>query len=298
MSAHADIPGLSSSMEFVTIGAVSNAGNSFVYGEVSYSDLGAVDHYYKIGVKEVSESQWDLFTADVGSPWTPAGVEYGGVYSWGANAPVVHVSWYEAAQFCNWLTSGSATNGAYQFDGAGGAFSGIDRAAAELSFSSVFVLPSQDEWYKAAYYDTLSADFTLYANGTDDSPIHGVDSNLDALESEGWPVWDVGSGTEEQNGTFDMMGNVWEWLEGALDGELSALDENRDIRGGSAHGPDYASSVENYFNTGYAPEDTTSWLGFRVAVVGSDVVPEPTSVALILVAGGMLIMMKHWMSRK
>ena len=32
-------------------------------------------------------------------------------------------------------------------------------------------------------------------------------------------TWETGFGAGEQNGTYDMMGNVWEWNESAMDGK-------------------------------------------------------------------------------
>ncbi len=37
----------------------------------------------------------------------------------GEHAAAVFVSWYEAAKFANWLTTGDAHNGAYHFDATG-----------------------------------------------------------------------------------------------------------------------------------------------------------------------------------
>ena len=48
-------------------------------------------------------------------------------------------------------TSGDKSLGAYQL-GTGGSIT-VNRAAAISAYSTAYVLPTEDEWYKAAYYD-------------------------------------------------------------------------------------------------------------------------------------------------
>ncbi len=104
----------------------------------------------------------------------------------------------------------------------------------------------------------------------------------------GYPgLWDVGSGSQELNGTYDMMGNVWEWMENnAFPGYHYYFPTyNRSLRGGgnfngiqsltSTYGADYTiPSVESVYN------------GFRVAAI-----PEPCTV-LLLGLGGVMIRKK------
>ncbi len=94
-------------------------------------------------------------------------------------------------------------------------------------------------------------------------------------------AWNVGIGTQEQNGTFDMMGNVWEWNE---TGDVS----DRVILGGSylsipcyeSGGQEYrdlASSRRNFDD----PYSENYSYGFRVAsVAGPTVIPVPALLFL------------------
>ncbi len=75
-------------------------------------------------------------------------------------------------------------------------------------------LPTEDEWFKAAYWN--GSEIQEYATKPGDTLHEG-----DGTSGTGWnynntdPVgpWNVGSGSEELNGTYDMMGNNWEWIE-------------------------------------------------------------------------------------
>ena len=72
------------------------------------------------------------------------------------NKPITFVSWFDAARFCNWLHNGQpsgAQNAATTEDGAytlNGATSGV--AISKNATAKVWI-PSENEWYKAAYYD-------------------------------------------------------------------------------------------------------------------------------------------------
>lgn len=264
---------------FVTIGNPGNTGDTG-----GTPGCGAVGYNYRIGQHEVTNSQWGAFVAAAGAPTGNVVYGYAGdpyypydetAYWAGTNMPTTCVSWYEAAQFCNYLTSGDKSKGAYLFSGDNtnpADFLGIDRALAVASFGTVYVIPTEDEWYKAAYY-TGSA-YSIYANGTNTAPIAGIDANYDFQNTPIGP-WSVGSGTIEQNGTFDMTGNVFEWS------ETLTPDRARYVCGDT-----YATPVDNIGSAHRGltnPSKEVSTIGFRVASV-----PEPTTL-LLLGMGGLLI---------
>ena len=258
-------------IDFVTIGNASNAADTG-----GTPGCGAVSYGYRIGKYEVTNAQWNTFTAAAG---TPTGNDGGHTYSaafTGAQQPTNNVSWYEASQFCNYLTSGDKSKGAYLFSGNNtnpGDFLGINRNAAISSYGITYVIPTEDEWYKTAYYKPDGSGYSLYANGTDTTPIAGVQSNYHS--AIGTP-WDVGTGIEEQNGTFDMMGNVWEWNETLLFGSY------RGVRGGTCSEPADIPLASSY--RGYTvPYYELDIVGFRVAEI-----PEPATI-LLLTLGGLLL---------
>lgn len=259
------------SMDFVPIGNPGNAAHTFSHWSSNYS-WGRVDYHYRIGTHEVTAGQWAQFLdkADLHtSPLHDRG-SFDEPLAWdGPNKPRIQISWYHAAQFCNWLTSGNTRKGAYRFDSASGALTGIDRAAAKREYGQVYVLPTIDEWYKAAYFKPDGSGYSLYANGSSTPPAVYADSNYPGKTDLFNPVWDVGSGKMEQNGTYDIMGNLWEWIEEAKDGSFNSSNELMGLLGGSAH---WVDKVRIGAGTGFIKTqpagDPESWIGLRVVALG------------------------------
>lgn len=247
---------------FVTIGDASNAADGSGYGAVGYT--------YQISVTEVTIAE---FQRAIGAGSGDENHWNDGYRSAGTNAPASNVSLYEAMKYCNWLTSGDVNNGAYVFSG--GVYQSTDRASAISTYGTVYALPTDDEWYKAAYYTGNSGDlWSLYANGTDAIPLHGTTDgwnyyNGGYLIGEPNYIWTVGSGGEEQNGTYDMMGNVWEWME----------DSNGVTRGGG-YG-DAENGLRSSTRGSYNPSSGNTNLGFRVVAI-----PEPASAMLVFFGAG------------
>ena len=94
-------------------------------------------------------------------------------------------------------------------------FTGVDRDTALTTFGTIYVLPTEDEWYKAAYLKSDGSGYTTYATGDQRAEQREPIANYRWLST---PPSGRGSGTEENNGTYDMGGNVWEWGESAFDG--------------------------------------------------------------------------------
>ena len=258
-------------MDFVTIGNAGNAGDTQVMNDGT-TGYGSVSYNYRIGKYEVTATQWQTIN-------TAAGI--GDTGCWSGNQPVGAISWYDAAQFCNYLTSGNKYSGAYKFD-IGGNFLGIDRATSILTYGTTYVIPTEDEWYKAAYFKPNASGYSLYANGTDIAPIAGVNSNYDYVNNAPWNI--ITNGTQEQNGTFDMMGNVLEWNETLIDGS------DRGLCGGSYdYGfEDGGDNVASSYRFSCYPFGGGNNIGFRVASV-----PEPATVLLMLVGSMALLRRKR-----
>jgi len=242
-------------IDFVTIGNPGNIGDT--RAEANPYGCGAVGYGYRIGKYEVTATQWQTIN-------TAAGIGDSG--DWSGNQPVAMISWYDVAQFCNYLTSGNKYSGAYKFDISGN-FLGIDRVSSISTYGTTYVIPTEDEWYKAAYFKPNGSGYSLYANGTSTAPIAGVNSNYNSSAP-----WNITNGTQEQNGTFDMMGNVSEWNESLLYGGARG-------HRGSGFYSDAVSSLRSSSRYGIYPLDEYYGIGFRVAEI-----PEPASAAIMALA--------------
>jgi len=261
------------SMDFVDIGNTGVGGDTA--NTVNGVNPGAVNYNYQMGTYEVTIDQFAK--ANLSAAGT---LGDGDKNPWfiGVNGAASAVSWLEAAKFANYLTSATYNGGAYQFDG-GGTLTGVDRDAAVSTYGTVYVLPTEDEWYKAAYLKSDGSAYTLYATG-DSVPGVETDANYGGLSGTYSSPWDVGSGIAENNGTFDMNGNVREWNESAFDGTLDNMSASRVLRGGA-----FIDSENNLRSSGRNAGLLASGLGhfgFRVAAI-----PEPSSIAMVGVVSGL-----------
>jgi len=218
-------------------------------------------------------------------------------YSTGTNIPANAVSWYEAAQFVNYLNTSTGHQAAYKFtgtQGTGGYTLGVWGAANAWGGTNLYrhkdafyFLPTEDEWVKAAYWNGTS--LQTYANASASDLISGKPDpakwNYFAPPAE-TGILDVGSGIAELNGTFDMMGNCWEWMENPYYSENYSINSDHPIRGGSYI--DYVSYLRPTFRASHYPYDEYQNISFRVASVP---VPEPCS--LILLSLGTLALIKR-----
>jgi len=255
------------------------------------SGLGIVNNDYRIGVYEITNDQWEKFNASLPHPvlGDPASA-YDNAPSWtGTSIPTNQVSWYEAAQFVNWLNTGTGHQAAYKFTGTEGTsgytfatWSSAEAAGGTNLYrhkDAMYYLPSEDEWVKAAYWNGTA--LQTYANASPSDLLGGVPdpAKWNYSPSAGSEPWVVGAGREELNGTFDMMGNAWEWTESPWNDPGYGIASNRATRGGS-YG--YSSDTLTSLAVGRLfPFFEMADTGFRVA----SGVPEHASVALVCLGG-------------
>jgi formylglycine-generating enzyme required for sulfatase activity len=256
--------------------------------------FGAVSYDYSIGKYEVTNAQYATFlNALAVTPETqdntlglynPNQASYGLTWSdsqfVGDNRPVVYVSFYDAARFVNWLTNGGTAgsdteDGMYKFVG-GNLTSTPDHAT-----STGWVIASEDEWYRAAYYNpTLNGEgeaggYTNYpwAGGTTPSHTQTDVSGANYTGGRSNAATDAGFyiNATSHFGTYDQAGNVREWIDTVYSG-----NGGRVLRGGSFANSRDDISAERGRNTN-SPEEERDNVGFRVVRLTS--VPEPGAVA-------------------
>ncbi|HEY7116040.1 MAG TPA: SUMF1/EgtB/PvdO family nonheme iron enzyme [Tepidisphaeraceae bacterium] len=285
---------------------------------------GSVPYAYQIGKYDVTVSQYveflnardptaantlglynpgmstDPHVAGVAlNPAAPAGTRYTVLPGQG-NKPITYVSWYSTLRFANWLNNGQGNadteSGAYTLQG--GTPTPANAASITRNPTATIVLPTEDEWYKAAYYKGggATAGYWLYATRSDTVPQsvpprptaanaanydsfttgYALTGSLTLSDSQNY-LTDVGAygNSPGPYGTFDQAGDVFQWNQTLIDPAF------RGQRGSSwANCPCMLPSTSrNYFT----PTLEDPAVGFRVASV-----PEPAGTLLVLVLTGPL----------
>jgi formylglycine-generating enzyme required for sulfatase activity len=204
------------------------------------------------------------------------------------DTPVFDVTWGDAARFANWLQNGQPTNlgeaagsteaGAYMLNGATSesALMAIGRNA-----GATYFIPSENEWYKAAYFNPSNGTYWTYPTQSNSTP----SNMLSATGTNNGNFWNssytdptndltpVGAfaGSPGPFGTYDMGGDLFQWNEANYDNE----NLYRGLRGGGwfISSSFVASSGRYYYGS---PTGEFYYVGFRVASVPTGWVhPDP-----------------------
>ncbi|MCP5462827.1 MAG: SUMF1/EgtB/PvdO family nonheme iron enzyme [bacterium] len=289
---------------------IGNPGNP---DDVHGDGYGSVGYQYSIAAKEVTTAQYveflnavaatdtyGLYNTNMSSSASYQGITRSGgsgSYEYSSNAgwenrPVVYVSWYDTLRFTNWLHNGQLTGAQNNTTTEYGAYDmSLGTSVVRLS-GAEYWLPSEDEWYKAAYYNPVNEEYYNYATGSDTLPSRTVPSGDTGNSANYYDdnshlgLLDVGAYDESESpyGTYDQNGNVWEWNE-------ALIGSNRGLRGGSWGSSAFTLAASFRHSTTVTTEH--NGIGFRVAssYIGGDVaVPEPASVGLVLLSVGGLIL--------
>ena len=286
---HADMFGAGENafeIPFVTIGSPGNAPDT----TGAPNPAGSVGYTYRIGKFEVPEEAVRKANAQSELDGQPLNIT---LDERGPQKPATSLSWFEAARFVNWLNEDAGFSPAYKFDdGPGGSGEFQLWAPGDAGFNpgnlfrnrhARYVLPSVDEWYKAAFYDPLIDAYWDYPTGSDDPPIpvaSGTDPGTAVYQQTG-PADIALAGGASQLGTVGQAGNVNEWEETADDLVNSLIEERRGVRGGS-----WIMGTPELIALGQAsggrnrslPDREPSNTGFRIAYV-----PEPLSMSFVAI---------------
>lgn len=283
-------------IDWVTVGNPGNAGEQSLldYGDITY--YGAVDHVYQIGKYEITAGQYCEFLNAVATDATSVihgvwdsrmwgsddGCKIQQIYSYPnytysvapdwANRPVNYVSWYSCLRFCNWLHNGQPTGVQDTSTTEDGAYNMSLGASVVRKPGARVWLPSENEWYKAAYHknDGVTGNYYKYPTSSDTAPGRdgleitnpGNNANFNLLIGSPYNRTVIGEFelSHSPYGTFDQGGNVWEWNETLITGS------DRGYRGGAFNSSTsyFLGSDVQYYN---APNTSIRELGFRVASV-------------------------------
>jgi len=313
------LPAGQTSLVMVPVADVGNAPDTSADPQGYPTNLGGVNYAYNIGKYDVTAAQYTAFlnaVAITGDPY--------GLYDWESGAtgrgntgcgiiqtvtnggfsystvpgrenfPVNYVSWGDAVRFCNWLSNGQPTGvegpgttetGSYTLNGA---MDSASLMAVTRNPGARYVLPTYDEWFKAAFYKagSTNAGYWLYPTRTNNMPTNALSStgtdnanyydllglfNSSYTDGDNF-LTDVGTfaGSPGPYGTYDQGGDVWQWTE---NGQYASW---RNALGGS-----WADSVTDMWAMDNAandqsPVNSSATIGFRIAEV-----PEPTSLGLL-----------------
>jgi sulfatase modifying factor 1 len=302
--------------ELVAVGDPGNAADLTGYGAVAYA--------YRIGKYEVTIGQYAAFLnavaaadphglympAMAGDPTVAGIVRSGsdGHYTYavtgpfgsappgaasGSDRPIAYISWFAAARFANWMANGqprgvqdatTTENGAYDLTDATAAAVARNDINPNTGAAPLFRIPTENEWYKAAYYDPSrnegSGGYWLFATRSDTPPgntIGGEPNQANYIvDVTGYSIYSVTQASDldtGQNhlsdvgafgasasayGTYDQNGNLWEWND--IDGRAGPY---RGLRGGAWTST--SPYLQSTLRLGYGPTRASSNSGFRLA---------------------------------
>jgi formylglycine-generating enzyme required for sulfatase activity len=290
------------SLETVSVGNPGNAADTQVMNDGT-TGYGSVAYSYNIGKYDVTAGQYAAFLnavaatdtyglynplmhsdADCGCQIQRLGTSGNYFYivaSTYANRPVNYVSYGDAMRFANWLHNGQPTgtqglstteNGAYYLNGAtaDAALLAVGRKA-----GSRWAVTSEDEWYKAAYYNAATGLYNVYATG------NSISTDMANYN------WSVGHPSDvglypyaSPCGTFDQTGNVAQWNEAIISGSF------RGMRGGPIGDSYYTMFLLSTNRDSFTPSTEGYGFGFRVSEL-----PEPATLSLLALGG--LAILRH-----
>jgi formylglycine-generating enzyme required for sulfatase activity len=291
-------------IDWVTVGDPGNTADDTTYGAVATEfqimKYEFTNQQYTAFLNSVAATDtYSLYTADMGSDARGGITQSGasGSYTYAAKTnmgdkPVNFVRWFDAARVSNWLMNGgtsssSTETGAYTLNG------GTSGNAPAVNVGAAVYIPTENQWYKAAYYKggSTNAGYWDYATQSDSAPTAvtagstGIGSSgstgnfANFNEAADWNSQDGNVTTVGTNGrasayaAFDMSGNVSEWND--LTGTSGS---SRGARGGNWASGGSGLSASSRITSPPSREDVG--YGFRLS--SPVAVPEPSTCASLL----------------
>lgn len=330
-------------LQMATVGDLGNAADTTGYGRVNYQyDIGkhhvTIEQYCEFLNAVAKTDTYGLYSDEVNwapisgisrtgspgsyvyTPTAPVGPAVAGITA--GNRPITKLNWFSAARFANWMTNGQPTGaqgpttteqGAYALNGKTTGAQVPRNGQSPLSaFATLFVIPTENEWYKAAYYKGGSTNAGYWNYATQNDTLPGNDLSTSGSNVANYYYWTdnppapanthlgftinpgdypdfvlnhltaVGmfAGTTTAYGVYDMNGNAFSWLETPVDPLAVGVTFVRGGEWGSGWNP--VLTFSRNYRVGADNTELGPNLGIRLATVAP--VPEPSTA--VLAAGG------------
>ncbi len=206
-----------------------------------------LNYPYLIGKYEITFNDYDEFCESVGKakPFDR---------NWGRGIrPVININWWDATEYCNWLSIQEGIPTAY--DKSGNLLDENGNFTNDITLVKGYRLPTEAEWEYAALAQTNHIDAIAWYSNNSESKTQ-----------------EIGKKEANEFGIHDMIGNVWEWVHNWIDlydlqpktnPTGTVLGSYKTIRGG---GWDSQTNLLTKSTRGYAlPRNYANNLGFRIA---------------------------------
>lgn len=228
-----------------------------------------ITYDYYIGKYEITFDKYDQFCRETGNLKPSDKTILNKSMGRGQN-PVINVTWYDAIEYCNWLSKKEGYSKAY--DSEGNLLDKDGNITQDITKVKGYRLPTEAEWEYAARGAHKSIRDYKY-------------SGSDSIDTVAWywtdSIHNVGKKRANELGIFDMTGNVSEWCYDGL--EFSTYNTEKSVfyetsplknpinfekesfrvtRGGNWDFPDLLCRIS--YRSGNSPSMDFHDVGFRI----------------------------------
>ena len=234
-------------------------------GELLYKRV--IPRRFAIATKEVTVDQFRKFqqASPDGSDAAASDLK---TYSPDPSGPMIVVTWYRAAAYCNWLSRNEGLPECYEPNDQGKLAEGMKIKADALQLPG-YRLPTEAEWECACRAGAVTG--RPYGRSTE-----LLGKYAWYLQNSSSRAWPCGRLQPNDLGLFDMLGNVYEWCQGRGESyrpgrmydDIDRYEYLKDVylrflRGGSFTNP--PTNVRSADRYGYQPLNRDIYYGFRPA---------------------------------